>query len=121
MIKGAFGVFHQNLRLSSIPNFSFFDTWLPTDKSLPVSSADHFIISLETRPWEGYILNIDAYYKIMHNVNEMRNTSYEGSEVKDVFFTGEGRSWGMEIFMQRKIGNFTGWVGYAIRIYYFQV
>jgi outer membrane cobalamin receptor len=113
-IKAAYGMYHQNLRLSSMQDFSFFDTWLPTDKSVPVSEAQHFILSLETKPADGITLNFDTYYKIMNNVNEIKMTSMEGNKVADVFFIGNARAYGFEVFLQQRIGNLTGWVGYGL-------
>ena len=42
-VKAAWGVYHQYLRLASSPDFTFFDTWLPTDQSSPTGRAEHYI------------------------------------------------------------------------------
>lgn len=115
-LKAAYGKFHQNLRLATQPDFSFFDTWLPTDSTVPQSYSEHFIFSLETKPVDGYDLNFDFYYKTFKNLSEL-NTATLRSEtptVSDVFFIGDGYSYGAEVFLQKKYGKFTGWVGYAI-------
>jgi hypothetical protein len=113
-VKGAYGRFNQNLRLASMQDFSFFDTWLATDRTVPISSAEHYILSLETIPGDGYNLNFDVYYKKMNNVNEINMTSMEGDKVKDVFFIGNAEAFGLEVFLQKKIGRLTGWFGYAL-------
>ncbi len=115
-LKAAYGKFHQNLRLATQPDFSFFDTWLPTDSTVPQSYAEHFILSLETKPVDGYDLNFDFYYKTFKNLSEL-NTATLRSEtptVSDIFFIGDGYSYGAEVFLQKKYGKFTGWIGYAI-------
>ncbi len=114
-IKAAWGIYYQNLRLATQPDFSFFDTWLPTDSTLPSSKAIHYILSLETKPFEGYELDFDVYYKRMFNLNEINRFQYEQSNTTaDVFFTGDGWSYGAEVFLSKKIGKFTGWAGYAL-------
>ncbi len=113
-LKLAYGIYHQNLKLATQPDFSFFDTWLPTDQTIALSKATHYIVSLETKPIDGYDLNFDIYYKKMENINELNRYSIEGDEVKDVFFTGEGDSYGAEVFLQKKYGAFTGWFGYGL-------
>lgn len=113
-LKAAWGIYHQNLRLASNPDFSLFDTWLPSDKTVPVSSADHYILSFESKLDESLNFNFDVYYKKMKNISEMRTTSLGGSTVADVFHIGDANSYGLEIMLQKRVGNFTGWVGYAL-------
>jgi hypothetical protein len=60
-IKASWGVYHQNLKLATLQDFSFFDTWLGTDSTLNIARSLHYILSLETSPWEGYDLNFDFY------------------------------------------------------------
>lgn len=113
-LKFAWGIFHQNLRLASQPNFSFFDTWLPTDKNLPASKSVHYILSLETEPIERHNLNFDIYYKTLDNISELNTNTLNGNELTEIFYFGNAEAWGAEVFMQKKIGRLNGWVGYAI-------
>jgi len=113
-IKAAFGIFHQSLRLASQPDFSFFDTWLPTDSSISISKSIHYILSLETKPTEGYDLNFDLYYKRFSNINEINMNAITVDVVKDVFYVGNANAYGAEVFLQKKTGKLSGWIGYAI-------
>lgn len=113
-VKASYGQFHQYLRLATVPDFSFFDTWLPTDNTVPASRADHYILSVETQPWDGFDLNVDLYYKNLENINELNQTQTRARTVKEVFYIGKGTAYGAEIFLQKKIGQFTGWIGYAL-------
>jgi hypothetical protein len=115
-VKAAWGMYHQYFRLASIPDFSFFDTWMPTDQTVDPSLAVHYILGLETRPWFGYEFNVEAYYKDLYNVSEIREFVTRSSAVSDIFYTGRGQSYGLEFFLQRRIGSFTGWAGYAIGV-----
>jgi hypothetical protein len=113
-VKASYGQFHQYLRLATVPDFSFFDTWLPTDNTVPASRADHYILSVETQPWDGFDLNVDLYYKNLENINELNQTQTRARTVKEVFYVGRGTAYGAEIFLQKKVGQFTGWIGYAL-------
>ena len=116
-IKFAFGVYHQNLRLSSMPDFSFFDTWLPTDTTVAVSRALHYILSYETTIASDYNFNVDLYYKQLVAINEINVNSLNqqsASTVKDVFYIGNGYSYGIEFFLQKKAGRLSGWIGYSL-------
>ncbi len=120
-IKLAWGLFHQNLRLATQPDFSFFDTWMPSDTTVPgPGRADHYILSIETNPMEELDLNFDFYYKKLHNINEINRQSLNGDKVSDVLFFGKGRAYGAEVFLQKKFGRLTGWVGYGLGWIYAQ-
>lgn len=114
--KASWGIFHQNLRLATQPDFSFFDTWLPTDSTVEASRAEHYIFSIETQPAIGFDLNFDVYYKKLHNISELNRNAFEIETVDDVFYIGEADAYGAEIFLQKKIGKFNGWLGYAIGV-----
>jgi len=112
-LKFAWGIYHQNLRLLTNQNFSFFDTWLPSDSTVPISKSNHYILSLEYVPSTGYNFNVDLYYKTLNDISEFNQTALDGKTVSDVFYIGNGYSYGLELFLQKKVGRFTGWVGYA--------
>jgi hypothetical protein len=114
-VKAAWGIYHQYLRLASAPDFSFFDTWLPSDNSVPPGRADHYVLSVESSPYEGYDLNVDVYYKNLENINELRQGN-RGRQVNvsDVFYVGRGYTYGAEVFLQKRSGRLTGWIGYAL-------
>lgn len=117
-VKASWGVYHQYLRLSSMQDISLFDTWLPTDNTVPPSKAIHYILSFETEPIDKYELNFDFYYKDLKNISEVNMNAYEGSTVADLFYNGNGKAYGAEIFLQKRIGNLTGWIGYGLGFVY---
>ncbi|MCB0702900.1 MAG: TonB-dependent receptor [Ignavibacteriae bacterium] len=113
-IKASWGIYHQNLKLATLQDFSFFDTWLGTDSSLNIGKSIHYILSLETEPWDGYDLNVDVYYKSLENINEIRRVVLQIDNGADVLYEGKGEAFGAELFIQKKIGDFTGWFGYGL-------
>ena len=117
-LKAAWGMFSQNLRLASQPDFSFFDTWLPTDSTLPISKAQHFVFSVETKPYDEFSLNFDTYYKKLNNISEINRYLLDAETSSDVFFIGDANAYGAEVFLQKKTGKLTGWFGYALGFIY---
>jgi hypothetical protein len=112
--KAAWGIYHQYLHLASLQDFSFFDTWLPTDSTVLPGRSDQYIFSVETSPFEGYDLNVDFYYKKLYNISEVNQFATDVHDVADVFYSGNGEAYGAELFLQKKAGDFTGWLGYAL-------
>lgn len=113
-IKASWGIYHQNLKLATLQDFSFFDTWLGTDSSLNIGRSVHYILALETEPWEGFGLNVDVYYKSLENINEIKKVLLQIDNGSDVLYQGKGEAFGAELFIQKKMGDLTGWFGYAL-------
>ena len=113
-LKAAWGIYHQYLRLSTLPDFSFFDTWLPTDSTVVPSKATHYVLGVETQPFEGFDLNLDLYYKQMKDISELNQFGTRGRTVAEIFYSGTGESYGAELFLQKRAGDLTGWIGYGL-------
>lgn len=112
-LKASWGIFHQSLRLAALQDLSFFDTWLPTDSTSIPQYSQHYILSLETPLFDFFNFSADLYYKTMDNIGILNTSNDRGNRVKDVFEFGGGHAYGMEIFFQKQVGSFTGWIGYA--------
>ncbi|HET6511574.1 MAG TPA: TonB-dependent receptor, partial [Candidatus Kapabacteria bacterium] len=98
-LKASFGVYHQYLRLATNPNISFFDVWLPVDSTQPPARSEQYILGVATTPWEGYTLEVEGYYKKLHDIVELRPNIVNGARLSDVFFLGDGYSYGIELFL----------------------
>jgi hypothetical protein len=93
------------------------DLWVPTTNLLAPQRSDMVAAGLVQNFKDDYELSLEGYYKTMDNVMEYR----EGASVFDVnnqwedkVLQGKGRSYGMEAFVQKKTGSFTGWLGYTL-------
>lgn len=113
-ITASWGVFHQYFHLASMPDFSFFDTWLPTDSTVNPGHSVQYALGADIAALEGFTLTVETYYKNMQHLSEMNMFSSTGRDVRDFFYDGEGEAFGFEVFLQRKSGRLTGWVGYAL-------
>ena len=113
-LKAGVGLYHQYLRLATQPDFTFFDTWMPTDSTVVPAKAVHYVLSSETELIRGFDLNLDLYYKKLNNISELNNTITNAENVADVFYSGDGEAYGAEIFLQKKTGRLVGWLGYGL-------
>ena len=113
-LKAGVGLYHQYLRLATQPDFTFFDTWMPTDSTVTPAKAVHYVLSSETELIEGFDLNLDLYYKKLNNISELNNTITNAENVADVFYSGDGEAYGAEVFLQKKTGRLVGWLGYGL-------
>jgi len=96
---------------------------LPTDLWYPVSDRIRPGVSDQLSagyyhlfPATGWSFNMEGYHKWMHHIVEYR----EGAQLvlnddyEDELVHGTGRSYGVEFFLSKTTGRFTGWVGYTL-------
>ncbi len=91
------------------------DLWVPaTDKVRPQESWQ--IASGLAKSFQGYEFSVEGYYKEMSQLIEYEEgTSYfnTNDQWDDKVVSGNGKSYGIEIFAQKKTGRFSGWAGYT--------
>lgn len=117
-IKSSYARTYQYLHLlsnstSSTPT----DVWLPSSKNIAPQISDQVAIGYYKNFKENeYELSAETYYKIIQNVIDYKtgaevnfNPTVEG----DLLY-GNGRAYGLELYLKKKKGKFTGWVSYTI-------
>ena len=94
------------------------DVWTPTSNNIKPELSDQFTLGYfknigESNQWEA---SIEGYYKNTYNqidyidgADILINKFLEGD-----LLTGKGRAYGLEFYLQRKTGRFTGWVSYTL-------
>lgn len=92
------------------------DFWVMADgNSLPVLRSDHFILGFSYEK-NGFVFDVEGYQKELNGLSEysLRFTADQGGiTYDDSFFEGTGRTLGIDILVQKSIGNYTGWMGYT--------
>ena len=93
------------------------DLWVPiTDKIKPVTS-DQVSLGAYYNGIPGWEFSLEGYYKWMHNILEYSDgTSFFGNSAnwQNNVEMGEGRARGVELFVEKKTGATTGWLGYTL-------
>lgn len=118
-VKASYNQNYQYIHLASFTAVS-----LPTDIWVP--SSDIVKPQFGTQYSVGYFRNfrknmfetsVELYYKEMKNQIEMKENSLPEDNIKnntDNNFTfGKGWSYGAEFFINKKLGQWTGWIGYT--------
>ncbi|PJJ58801.1 TonB-dependent receptor [Hymenobacter chitinivorans] len=97
------------------------DLWVPATAKVKPQRAQQLSLgaarSLQHKG-EEYELSLEAYYKPMQNLIEYREgASFLGttdSKWQDKVTSGQGWAYGAEVFLQKKSGRTTGWIGYTL-------
>lgn len=117
-IKAAYARTVQNMHLLSYSaQGTPFDRWASSSNNVKPEIADQ--VSL------GYFRNfsnnmfefsIEGYYKGMKNQLDFKDgADIEGYDVIETeLLSGKGRAYGVELTLKKKLGRFTGWIGYTL-------
>ena len=117
-IKASYARMSQYVHLLASTDISLpTDLWVPITKDIKPEIADQWSLGTYWDAGSGWELSIEGYYKNMQNVLEYKDgmsvlITSTGWEEKVAM--GEGRAYGMELFIQKKTGATTGWLGYTL-------
>ena len=116
-IKASYNRMRQYIHLISNTTSSLpIDTWRPAGSYIDPGTADQIALGWN-RNFKGgeWQLSVETYYKSMRNLVDFKNgaqpTGVDNIEV--ALMTGRGRSYGLEMQLDKKIGQLTGWVAYT--------
>jgi len=123
-LRAAFGDYHQfalSVARQSIEEGPRNFWTLADGETVPVSKSSHFILGT-THYVGNYNFNIELFHKEYEGLSEftqqtrpIRNEEGTGLTLilEQEFHTGSGTASGVELFLQKNIGDLTGWVGYT--------
>ncbi len=117
-VKAAGGVYRQHLQLITTEAFSGGDFWVPLDDTVEPGRSYQAVTGVEWTPSPRYQLAVDAYYTDLANLVTVDTELPDDSEAthSEAVFKSGGTGWarGVEVFLQRRTGALTGWIGYAL-------
>ncbi len=93
------------------------DFWVLADNDrLPVASARQYVAGLS---WENkdFLVDVEGYCKKLTGLSEYSlrfQPTPGGLTYTENFFQGTGYARGIDLLVQKKIGNYTGWVAYTL-------
>ena len=118
-IKASYAEMQQNIHLltssgAGLPT----DIWVPSTDSVPPQYSKQLAMSVNKNFLNGLLeVSIEGYYKQMNDLITLK----PGAEIigfedwkNKVDTNGVGRSYGAELFVQKKKGKTTGWIGYTL-------
>ncbi len=118
-LKGAFGIHYQfvNRIINETITEGSRDFWLLADgKLVGLSSATQYVLGAgyETNGW---LFDVEGYWKALSGLSEFSlrfRTNQQEFIPEELFFTGNGVARGVEFLIQKKAGQYSGWVSYTL-------
>jgi hypothetical protein len=124
-IKGSFALMNQFVHLLSNSSIGLpTDLWVPTTSKVPPQQSLQIATGIaKDLTNQGISITIEGYYKKMQNIISYKEGAsflvIDNPENQAQFdwqsqvTSGKGWSYGFEFLVQKKVGRFSGWVGYT--------
>ncbi len=93
------------------------DLWFPSTETIKPSRSYQGSLGMETTLFDGsYLFSTEVYYKYMQNIYEYKDNAEFSYYVplEEQFTSGRGEAYGIELFLNKRAGKFTGWIGYTL-------
>jgi hypothetical protein len=116
-LKASYARMYQYIHLVSTSGASLpTDIWYPSTKVVRPQSSDLISAGLAWAIKNDYFLSIEGYYKWLHNQIDFRDGAnlVANSNLDEEFVFGKGSSYGAEVYLEKKVGDFRGWIGYTL-------
>ena len=119
-LKFGFNQNYQYIHLTSLSSSSLpTDVWIPSSSIIkPLIGRQYSIGYYRNFNNNKYEFSLEGYYKNMENLIEYKEnyipgTSIGTDNVDNNLVSGDGQSYGFELFLSKNIGNLSGWIGYT--------
>ncbi len=115
----SYGDYFQFLNQVQQEGFSFADMWFPVDRTFAPARANHYIAGMTFDNKKTFSVTIEAYYKKYNHIAEYRTFRGGDEQLEDQttaqnFFSGQGDSYGADVYVRNNIYGFAGWIGYTL-------
>ncbi len=119
-LKASYTRNFQYIHLASISSVSLpTDVWMPSTEDIKPQIANQYAIGVfKNFKDNSFETSIEAYYKDMKRQIDYKEGAQPSDNVYDnpdnAFTYGKGWAYGVELFVKKSQGKFTGWIGYTL-------
>ncbi|MEJ2617508.1 MAG: TonB-dependent receptor plug domain-containing protein, partial [Ignavibacteriaceae bacterium] len=118
-LKAAFATSHQYLHLIDRNDISLpTDLWYPSTKQILPAKSNEYVFGIDNYfSNQAYLLSLEGYYRDMKNLYEFKNNAVLNpfdNSIENQFVKGDGEAYGIELFFNKRKGNFNGWIGFTL-------
>jgi len=93
------------------------DTWMPSSTNLKPQVVNQYSLGyFKNFDDNKFEFSVEGYFKTMDNVADYEDGTdiLLNENIEAYILSGIGRSYGLELFFQKKYGKFTGWISYTL-------
>ena len=93
------------------------DTWVMSSNNIKPQLADQVALGYyQNFGGNAYAFSAESYYKYMQNQIDYRNAAdlQANEHIEGELLYGEGRSYGVELYLKKQQGRLNGWLSYTL-------
>lgn len=92
------------------------DVWYPSNPRVKPESSDMVSLGLAWAIGKDFFISTEGYYKWLYNQIDFRDGAqlFVNDDLDGEFVFGKGNSYGVEFYVEKKAGDWRGWVGYTL-------
>ena len=117
-LKAGFAMNSQYVHLVSSSNSTLpTDVWVPSSKVIkPQRSIQYSLGFFKNFKADEYETSVEVYYKDLWNQIEFGESYVQeiNTEIEEGYVFGDGRAYGVEFFVKKRVGKINGWLGYTL-------
>lgn len=116
-LKASFNYNNQFVHIAPVSAVSLpTDVWVPSTKSIPPQKGYQAAVGYYHNLQDNlYEISIETYYKNLQNLIEFKSSAVDiyNKTFEEKLEFGDGLSTGVELFIKKTDGVYTGWLGYT--------
>ncbi|MCS6807231.1 MAG: TonB-dependent receptor [Bacteroidota bacterium] len=117
-VRGSFAQANQFIHLIirndiGVPS----DVWFPSTERVQPARGQQYVLGGEYQSLDReWLLSIEGYYKYQQNLLEFKDDAQFSllAPTDDQLTSGSGEAYGVEVFLNKRLGQWTGWIGYTL-------
>jgi hypothetical protein len=116
-LKASYARMYQYIHLVSNSGASLpTDIWYPSDQVVAPQFSDQVAAGVSWAINDDWLFSNELYYKWLSNQVDFKDNAnlFLNEQLNQEFVFGRGWSYGNEIYLEKKNGKLTGWVGYTL-------
>ncbi len=117
-LKASYAMMYQNIHLLSSTSISLpTDIWIPSSNIVKPEQSQQVSAGIFKNFLDNaFETSAEVYYKKSNNVIEYQPGTdiFFNPDIDNALYFGQGWSYGLELFIKKNVGKFTGWLGYTL-------
>jgi len=117
-LKASYAMMYQNIHLLSSTSISLpTDIWIPSSNIVRPEQSQQVSAGIFKNLLDNaFETSAEIYYKKSNNVIEYQPGTdiFFNPDIDNALYFGQGWSYGLELFIKKNVGKFTGWLGYTL-------
>lgn len=116
-VKANYARMYQYLHLVANSSISLpTDVWYPSTEGVKPQISDQVSMGVQWLLGDKYLISNEYYYKNLQNQVDFKNFAdlFANDQLEQEFTFGRGYAYGTELYLEKKEGRLTGWIGYTL-------